>query len=96
MKLIANNTSADFTKVLILFLMFSFLLSIDHVHAGEDINIYADHLEHISEENVFIATGSVKITMDETTLRGDRIRYDRNTDIAVASGNVIFEDNDAV
>jgi LPS-assembly protein len=95
-KLKANNPSADCTRVLLLFLSFFFLLFINNVHGNEDINISADHMEHLSRDNVLIAAGSVIITMDDATLRGDNISYDRNTNIAVASGNVIFEDEEII
>ena len=72
------------------------LLFSNHAAAADLADISADHLEYLSQSNTFIAKGSVKIIFEDASLSADEMRLDGNTDDAVVTGNVIYEDNESV
>ncbi len=81
--------------LLILFFAF-FLFAPSSVFAEELANITAAHLEYFSQDNTYIAKGSVKIQFKDSTLFADTARLNSNTSDAVALGNVVYEDGEAV
>ena len=81
------NKRTVFVMMLVLFLSFPNLTS-----SEEPANIYADHLEYISESNTYLAKGSVKITFDSAILYADEMHLDGNTSDAVITGNVKYEE----
>jgi LPS-assembly protein len=66
------------------------------VHAEDNINISADHIEFISETSSYIAKGSVIIDLEETTLKADELYLNRTTSDGIATGNVSYEDSDTI
>ncbi|MBI4697356.1 MAG: LPS-assembly protein LptD [Nitrospirae bacterium] len=62
------------------------------VFAENATSIDADEIEYLSETNIYIARGSVKIIRNATTLNADEIQFNNTTSDAVATGNVIYED----
>ncbi|MEN8263641.1 MAG: LPS assembly protein LptD [Nitrospirota bacterium] len=87
-----------FNKAIFYFVLltFYFLFPIFSVSAQEEADITADHLEYISETNTYIAKGSVKIVLKDTTLLADEIRLNSRTSDVDASGNVIYEDPEVI
>ena len=77
-------------------LTFHFLFPICSVYAQEEADISADHLEYISETHTYIAKGSVKIVLNDTTLLADEIRLNSKTSDVAASGNVVYEDPEVI
>ena len=79
------------------YIIFPFiLLFISSAYAEEAVNITADHLEYISETNSYIAKGSAKIVFEDTTFSADEIHLNIETSDAVATGNVKYEDIEAI
>jgi len=72
------------------------LFSISPSHAGEAIDISADHLEYSSITNSYIAKGAVKILFEDTILSADDIHLNSETSNAVATGNVQYEDSEVI
>ncbi len=56
----------------------------------------ADHMEYLSQSDTYIAKGSAVIEFQDTKLSADEMRLDGNTSDAVITGNVVYEDPDAV
>ncbi len=83
-------------NVLILILASCFLQPVASVSAGEQITITADHLEYFSGNNTYTAEGSVKITFEDGVLLTDEVHLDGNTYVAIATGNVVYEDSTVV
>jgi LPS-assembly protein len=69
-----------------------FFCSASRVSAEDEINIYADELEYLSESNTYSAKGSVEITYENATIHADEIHYNKRSGDAIATGNVIYED----
>jgi LPS-assembly protein len=82
--------------IYLLFFLSCFLFPVKTVSAEESADITARHMEHISKTNIYIAKGSVKIVLGTTTLLADEIRLDGNTSDVIASGNVVYEDPEAI
>lgn len=55
---------------------------------------YIDAKEIVQDGKVFEAEGDVVIQRDDGTLKADRVRYDTESDEAVAEGNVVIEDSE--
>ncbi len=64
--------------------------------AEENVGITADKMEYLLETRQYSAKGSVVITYEDTTLRGDEATYDSTSDIAIVTGNVILEDSETL
>ncbi|NOZ69584.1 MAG: LPS-assembly protein LptD, partial [Deferribacteres bacterium] len=64
--------------------------------AEEMADITASHLKYFARDNTYIAEGSVKIRFKDSTLFADMVRLDSDTSDAVAAGNVVYEDREAV
>lgn len=66
------------------------------VHAQEmastPIAFEADRLTHDEEMNILTASGAVELSQDGRILKADTVSYNRTTDTAVATGNVIISD----
>ncbi len=73
-----------------------FLFPTFSLSAQEEADITADHLEYISETHTYIAKGSVKIVLNDTTLLADKIRLNNRTSDVTASGNVVYEDPEVI
>ncbi len=58
--------------------------------------ISADNLEHIKEQDIYIATGNVKIQKDDSLLTADQIVLNNKTSDAEAIGNVRYEDSEII
>ena len=71
-----------------------FILLVTPVHAEEEIGFEADAVSISQEDGSMLATGNVIMTQAGMTLRADEVRYNRGDDVAVATGNVEFIDND--
>jgi len=64
--------------------------------AEDPVTMTADSIEYIPKSATYIAKGSARITYKDTTLSADEMRLDANTSNAVISGNVVYEDPEAV
>lgn len=82
--------------LVILLLTLSLLLLPESSIAKDNININADHIEYISETRSYVAKGSVTIDFEGATLKADELYLDRNTYDGIATGNVIYEDDDTI
>jgi len=82
--------------LVMLLVMSAILLLPRSILAEDNININADNIEYISETSSYIAKGSVTIDFEEATLKADELYLDRNTYEGIATGNVVFEDNDTI
>lgn len=58
--------------------------------------ITSDYMEHFKEEDKFVAIGNVKIEKDGTVMYADKAVLYRKTSDAIATGNVIYEDDTAL
>jgi LPS-assembly protein len=79
----------------LLFLVFHFSFPASSF-AEEQTEIFADKLEYLSKTKTYIAIGSVKMISGDATLKSDEMRLDSITSDAVATGNVVYEDPEAV
>ena len=64
--------------------------------AGGQTEISADNLEYLSQTNTYLAKGSVRIAFENSTLSAEEMRLDNNTSDAVVTGNVVYEDSEAI
>jgi LPS-assembly protein len=60
------------------------------------VDISAKRLEYFSQNNTYIAKGSVMIVFEDITLQADEVHFNSNTYDAMAIGNVIYEDSSAI
>ena len=67
-----------------------------YVSAEDPVTMTADEMEYLSQSNSYIAKGSALILFQGTTLRADEMYLDGNTSDAVITGNVVYEDPDAI
>jgi LPS-assembly protein len=81
--------------VLLLFFIFHFSFPISSL-AGGQTEISSDNLEYLSQTNSYHAKGSVRIVFENSTLSADEMLLDNNTSNAVATGNVVYEDSEAI
>jgi LPS-assembly protein len=72
------------------------LLSPFYVSAEEPVTMTADHMEYLSQSNTYIAKGSALIVFQDTKLSADEMHLDKNTSDVVITGNVVYEDPEAV
>ena len=72
------------------------LFTVRAAYAEEPANISADHMEYLSETKTYIAKGAARIVFKDSTLRADEMRLNSITSDAVATGNVVYEDPDAI
>ena len=88
----------ELKKAVFYFILFAFyfLFPICSLSAQEEADISANHLEYISETDTYIAKGSVKIVLNDTTLLADEIRLNSKTSDVAASGNVVYEDPEVI
>jgi LPS-assembly protein len=93
-----ENLTSYFSPLAFYFLLFTFhfLLLTSISLAQEPINITADHLEHLSKTNTYIAKGSVKILYEDMILNADEVHLNNTTLDAIAIGNVIYEDTETI
>ena len=63
-------------------------------HAEDEIGFEADAVSISQGDGSMLATGNVVMTQAGMTLHADEVRYNRENDVAVATGNVRFIDND--
>lgn len=59
---------------------------------GQPVNIKAETLEYLAEQNLLVAEGEVEITYQTTRLTADRVEFNQITGNAVAIGNVFYEE----
>ena len=71
-----------------------FILLAAPVLADEEIGFEADAVSISQKDGSMLATGNVVMTQAGMTLRADEVRYNSDDDVAVATGNVEFIDND--
>ncbi|HDH01373.1 MAG TPA: LPS-assembly protein LptD, partial [Nitrospirae bacterium] len=90
-KMYGRTVFTVFCSVLLCFLFISPAAS-----AEDLLNISADNLEHDPDKNAYTASGSVRITYGETTLSADKILFYESTSDAVATGNVVYEDEEVI
>ncbi len=57
---------------------------------GEDFILYAQKLSYNKAQNRAIASGSLRVDTNESTIRGERIDADFNTKIITITGNVVI------
>ena len=79
----------------ILLLIGSFLLVPAITSADDAAHISSEHMEYLSQTNMYKATGSVTITFGDATLSADEMTLDNNTNIAVITGNVTYRDTES-
>lgn len=68
------------------------MLIVSSSFAEDKVNLEADRVTSIDNNTVF-AEGSVLVTYKNMILTSDNLTYHKDTDIAVASGNVVFQDD---
>jgi LPS-assembly protein len=90
----ARTGNSIFKNVLLVFLLL--LLSPLCVSAEGPVTLTADRMEYLSQSNTYIAKGSVLIQFEDTRVSADEMRLDGNTSDALITGNVVYEDPDAV
>ena len=61
---------------------------------GKDISFEADTVSVNDEDGSMLAVGNVQMKQAGMTLTADEVRYNRDSDRAVANGNVVFVDAD--
>ena len=59
---------------------------------GKDISFEADTVSVNDEDGSMLAVGNVQMKQAGMTLTADEVRYNRDSDRAVANGNVVFVD----
>jgi LPS-assembly protein len=75
---------------------FVFVFFIFFTSSVSATNIYADHLEYIKQEDIYILTGNVKIEKEDSILTADKLIFNNKTSDAEATGNVRYEDNKSI
>ncbi len=95
-KITKSRTLTLYNILFVFFIISSVLLLPGTLPAEDNININADHLEYISETRSYIAKGSVTIDFEEATLKADELYLDRDTYDGIATGNVVYEDDDTI
>jgi LPS-assembly protein len=63
---------------------------------AKEIGFTAERLEYLTKTGAYRADGSVSITFDGTTMHADKLRFNNSTYDAVADGNVVYEDSNAI
>jgi LPS-assembly protein len=63
---------------------------------AKEIGFTAERLEYLTKTGTYRADGSVSITFDGTTMHADKLRFNNSTYDAVADGNVVYEDSNAI
>jgi len=58
----------------------------------QPLNIRAESLMYLADDNLYVAEGSVEITYRKSVLTADRVEFNEVTGDAVAIGNVVYEE----
>ncbi len=61
-------------------------------HDGDDIYFSADEIQNDKNTSIITAIGDVYIIRDNATIKADKVTYNQDLDVVVASGNVIMVD----
>jgi LPS-assembly protein len=63
---------------------------------AKEIGFSAERLEYLPKTGTYRADGSVSIMFDGTSMHADKLRFNNSTYDAVADGNVVYEDSNAI
>jgi LPS-assembly protein len=64
------------------------------IDRNQPVAFTADNFEYNRETGIVTATGHVEAWQNDHVLRADKITFDRNTNVAAASGNVVMVEPD--
>lgn len=88
------NLPKHFLSSGVFFVSFLVCVSVSAQVVPQPVELNGDNVEFMQEENKFIATGNVVVIRNGTTLKCDRLEYSRETEIAVAEGSVVLDNED--